>query len=76
MTVTLNVNCGCGYKTGRLEEAIKHSETKHHRMTISGTIIPPPLQGAPRLVTPKEEITPVDLSAIERLRASIGNGKK
>ena len=75
MTVALNVNCGCGYKTGSLEEAIKHSETRHHKMTISGTIIPVPLPSIPRSVTPKEKPIPVDLSAIDELRAKIGNGK-
>ncbi len=75
MTVALNVNCGCGYKTGSLEEAVKHSEAKLHRMTISGTIIPPPPANVVHKVTVVEKPVSEDLSAIEQLRSKIGNGR-
>ena len=30
--------CGCGYSTGNLEEAIKHSDNKNHTLTANGSI--------------------------------------
>ena len=36
--VHILANCGCGYKTKRLEEAVVHSDTTGHRMDIFGSV--------------------------------------
>ena len=38
--VDVRHNCGCGYSTAKLEEAVKHAETKKHILTVLGTIKP------------------------------------
>lgn len=38
--VSISANCGCGYKTNRLEEAERHSDSTLHKMTILGTVVP------------------------------------
>lgn len=30
--------CGCGFRTTLLEEAVKHSDLKNHTLTVLGTI--------------------------------------
>jgi len=40
MASEINYNCGCGYHTQKLEEAIIHSNSKHHTITVLGTIKP------------------------------------
>jgi len=42
MASNINYNCGCGYHTKKLEEAIQHSNSKKHILTVLGTIIPEP----------------------------------
>ena len=36
--VNIDYHCGCGYKTKRLEEAIKHSESSRHTLGVLGTV--------------------------------------
>lgn len=38
--VSLKVSCGCGFKTEKLEEAVKHSEESRHQLTIGGSVLP------------------------------------
>ncbi len=38
--VHILANCGCGYKTTRLEEAVEHSGATGHRMDIFGSVRP------------------------------------
>jgi len=37
-TVKVKFQCGCGYQTKNVEEAVKHSDEKHHSLTVLGTI--------------------------------------
>jgi len=37
-SVKVKYSCGCGYSTGELEEAIKHSDEQKHTLTAGGTI--------------------------------------
>ena len=36
--VEFGINCGCGYKTKRLEEAEMHSDETHHTLTVLGSV--------------------------------------
>lgn len=38
--VSFSINCGCGYTTKRLEEAEKHSDSTHHKLTFLGAVTP------------------------------------
>lgn len=38
--VKIHINCGCGYKTDSLEEAVKHAEEKKHCLTVLGEVRP------------------------------------
>ena len=38
--VTVEYNCGCGFRSKRLEAAEEHSDGSHHTMTIAGGIKP------------------------------------
>ena len=38
--VTVEYNCGCGFRSKRLEAAEEHSDGSHHIMTIAGGIKP------------------------------------
>lgn len=37
-SVSIKYGCGCGYRTDKLEEAIKHSDQDNHSLTVLGTI--------------------------------------
>jgi len=37
-SMKVKYNCGCGYSTDNLEEAVKHSDEKNHTLTATGTI--------------------------------------
>ena len=39
-SVSVNYNCGCGFKTKSLEEAVRHSDEKNHILTALGLITP------------------------------------
>lgn len=38
--IDVKYDCGCGYSTKSLEEAIKHAESQKHTLTALGTIKP------------------------------------
>ena len=40
MASSINYNCGCGYHTQKLEEAVSHSNSKNHIITVLGLIKP------------------------------------
>ena len=63
--VIVYANCGCGYRTERLEEAEKHSDSEHHKMVISGAVSR--AKNVPSSTRPSEP-TQVDTSSIETLR--------
>ena len=76
--VKLNVNCGCGYRTSRLEEANKHSDTTHHALTILGTMIPTdknrPAEVKTTVVLREKESGEVSAESIKALRKKFYNG--
>jgi len=37
-SVKVKFNCGCGYSTDKLEEAVKHSDKLKHTLTAHGTV--------------------------------------
>lgn len=37
-SIKIQYNCGCGYHTDKLEEAVKHSDAKKHSLTVQGEI--------------------------------------
>jgi hypothetical protein len=39
--VDLSINCGCGYRTDKLAEAIEHASAADHQLAIAGSIVPP-----------------------------------
>lgn len=77
--VDIVYGCGCGFKTGRLEAAVEHSDNTRHSMTVLGTIKyvenPQVMRiNSPKLTqTTKTEI-PADASRIEELRRKFSNG--
>ncbi|KKM96759.1 hypothetical protein LCGC14_1174960 [marine sediment metagenome] len=40
MTSEIKYTCGCKFSTTKLEEAVKHSDSNIHIMTVLGTIKP------------------------------------
>ncbi len=36
--VKIRFNCGCGFKTERIEEAIRHSKEQGHTLSVQGEI--------------------------------------
>lgn len=40
MTINIRFICGCEYKTTKIEEAVKHSDSTKHQMEIIGNIKP------------------------------------
>lgn len=37
-SIRIKYQCGCGYQTDKLEEAVKHSDGKKHTLTVLGEI--------------------------------------
>ena len=70
----IDYNCGCGFKTKRLEEAKKHSDSADHRMTVLGTINPVKEVPTAGITEPLKPL-PVDTSDIEALRKKLGKTK-
>ncbi len=71
--VDVTYGCGCGFKTGRPEAALEHSDTQHHTLTVLGSIKP-----ASR--TNKREPqtragASIDASRIEEIRRKINGGR-
>ena len=38
-TVKISYNCGCGYRTGNIAEAVLHSDTTNHSLDVVGRIV-------------------------------------
>lgn len=36
--VSIIYNCGCGFKTADLSEAVEHSDKNNHTLTVNGLI--------------------------------------
>ena len=39
-TTDIRYSCGCGFRTDKVEEAVKHSDERKHTLTVLGTIQP------------------------------------
>ena len=39
-SIDIKHQCGCGYITSKLEEAVRHADGKKHTLTTLGTITP------------------------------------
>lgn len=39
-SVNIQYNCGCGYRTPKLEAAVTHCDETHHVITVQGNIYP------------------------------------
>ena len=68
--VQLGINCGCGYKTKRLEEATEHSDKMHHTLTVYGTI-KPDVDRAQLLKAVKPIDAEASIADIDALRAKL-----
>jgi len=49
----IQYNCGCGYKTRKLEAAVNHCDEKSHVITVQGNIYPDVAKQSPRNAPPK-----------------------
>ncbi len=38
--MTIRINCGCGFKTAKIEEAEKHANTTQHTLHVQGEVKP------------------------------------
>lgn len=68
--VSIQVNCGCGYKTDSLEAAKKHSDANNHKMTLSGIIKPVDLEKIAKVARELSEL-PLETDRIAALRRKI-----
>lgn len=37
-TIRISYNCGCGFRTDNIAEALLHSDTEHHSLDVVGRI--------------------------------------
>ena len=37
-SIHISFDCGCGFSTRSLEEAVQHSDALYHTLTVSGTV--------------------------------------
>ncbi len=66
--VSINHNCGCGFTTRHLEEAIAHSDAQKHTLTVLGTIT------GRRVIVAADRVIPID-TEFGSLRNKLGKGE-
>jgi hypothetical protein len=40
VSVNLSINCGCGFRSDKIVDAMQHAEETCHQLTLSGVIAP------------------------------------
>ncbi len=60
-SVNIQYNCGCGYRTQKLEAAADHCDETHHVITVQGNIYPKeaPVPSATPPVRTRKTVVPV-----------------
>lgn len=49
--VSFSFNCGCGFRTADLQDAVRHSDFRSHSLTVLGEVV----KNQDRLMTRREE---------------------
>ena len=59
----IQYNCGCGYKTDKLEAAANHSDQRQHVMTAQGNIYPDEAKESLSIAPPRTRKTAAPVTA-------------